>query len=103
MATIFQLTLPPTDTQAELVADAKIGNQPPMRFAVEHQVKVTPETVKPNCFGVRNNKARVWASTDFVCFGKPERFVEALNPDPAQQCQPVTRAGGLEYKPSAKQ
>ena len=41
---VAQLALSATDSQAELAADLKTGSQVPLRFAVEHHVKVSPET-----------------------------------------------------------
>ena len=44
LVTVPHLALQATDSRAEIAADLKTGNQVPLRFAVEHQVKVTPET-----------------------------------------------------------
>src|SRR6266487_6983946 len=44
LALVPQLRLRATDSQAELSADMKRGNQVPLRFAVEHRVQISPET-----------------------------------------------------------
>jgi hypothetical protein len=44
LAAIPQLVVMPTDVAAELAADARAGNPPPLRFAAATEVQVTPLT-----------------------------------------------------------
>jgi len=44
LATVKQIVLPPTDVQAELTTDAKIGSRAPLRYAVATKIEARPAT-----------------------------------------------------------